>query len=68
MSNTNLDGQGLQKNFTFVAERQLGRESRDSSKQNSLTMPREGGEKMNALEISLALARIILLKVSECHA
>jgi len=53
--------------FSFVAERQLGRESRDSSNQSSLTIPTEGGEKMNAVEKSLTLARIIPAKVTECH-
>jgi len=32
--------------FTFVAERQLGRESRDSPKESSLTKPKEGGKKL----------------------
>jgi len=30
-------------------------------------IPTEGGEKMNAVEKSLTLARIIPAKVTECH-
>ena len=36
--------------FTFVAEGQLGRGSRATPMESSLTKPEEGGKKMNALE------------------
>jgi len=36
--------------FTFVAEQQLGRGRRDNPNKSSLTKPKEGGKKMNALE------------------
>jgi len=36
--------------FNFVAEGQLGRGSRDGPMESSLTKPKEGGKKMNALK------------------
>jgi len=48
--------------FTFVAERQLGRGSRESPKESSLTKPKEDGNKR------LQESSQQKVTESECHA